>query len=602
VIGRSEVTRGELLAAALGACLLAIVMHWPLIHNLGEQIPKDLGDPLPQSWQVAWGGHALANQPLEFFQANQFWPVNDTLAYGDALIGYAPAGLIGDGPHDAVVRYDLLFLFAYALAFFGAYVLARELGIGPPGAAVAGAAFAFAPFRLEHDGHMQVISSGGIPLALAVGLRGIRLRKPVWLFAGWLIAAWQLSLGFALGLPLAYLLAGGVLATAAVWIIKGRPAFERRDSGRGRRLVTAGVLGAVAFVAIAAVIARPYLRVADENPDATRPPSTIEAFSGPVEVFLTAPAENLFWGDATAEIRDDLENVPEKTLFPGALILVLAVVGLGSSSLDRRLRIGLGVGALAISVLALGFQEEDGLLWPYRVLYEALPGWDAIRTPGRLVTFSSLGLALLAAAGSESLFRSLRGWLAGRKYDVGPGGAIRLVGVLGAILVAAIVIEGRGSPLDPDDRQDQPAVPDPPASTANLPAPQLHLPAQRPEDNRRYLLWSTDGFPDMVNGRASTEPELTEDAIDAMDTFPDPPSVALLLELGVRSVVLHTDRVAGTPQANAAAAPIGNLPLIKRRLSGGLIVYLVRSPRAGSASAAGSGPAAGAELASAGAG
>ena len=37
-----------------------------------------------------------------------------------------------------MVRYDLLFLFAYALAFFGAYLLARELGLSPAGAAIAG--------------------------------------------------------------------------------------------------------------------------------------------------------------------------------------------------------------------------------------------------------------------------------------------------------------------------------------------------------------------------------------------------------------------------------------------------------------------------------
>ena len=75
------------------------------------------------------------------------------------------------------------------------------------GAAVAGAAFAFAPFRLEQDGHMQVISSGGIPLAFALGLRGYRLRRPAWVIAGWAVAAWQLSVGLTLGLPLAYLLA-----------------------------------------------------------------------------------------------------------------------------------------------------------------------------------------------------------------------------------------------------------------------------------------------------------------------------------------------------------------------------------------------------------
>ena len=577
--GRGEISRRELLLVILGACALAVVMHWPLPLNLGAEIPKDLGDPLPQSWQVAWGGHALANQPLEFFQANQFWPVDDSLAFGDALIGYAPTGLLGEGPHDAVVRYDLLFLFAYALAFLGAYLLARELGIGPAGASVAGAAFAFAPFRLEQDGHMQVISSGGIPLCLALFVRGARLREPLWLVAGWLAAGWQLSLGFALGLPLAYLLAGGLVALLAVWIWRGRPPIDRR-------LLVAGVGGAVIFVAIAALIARPYFRVADEHPEAKRPPSTVEAFSGPVSVFLTAPDENLVWADVTEPIRDELENVPEKTLFPGAVIVVLALVGLSSARLDRRLRVGLGAGVVAISVLALGFQEDDGLIWPYRLLYEALPGWDAIRTPGRLVTFSSLALALLAGAGADWGLRGFRLWLAGRRWDVGPRGASAAAGSIAALLVAAVVVEGRGLPFDPSDVQEQPAVPELPGSVADVTAPQLHLPAERAEDNRRYLLWSTDGFPEMVNGRASTVPDLVEDVIAEMDGFPDPPSVARLRELGVRSVILHTDRAPGTPQEDAAEAPVAGLGVARERLPGGLLAYRIRSPRAGSGSTA----------------
>jgi hypothetical protein len=566
------VNRRELPLVAAAATVLAVAMHWPLILNLGEDIPKDLGDPLTQAWQAAWGGYALGHQPLDFFQANQFWPVDDSLAYGDALIGYAPVGLIGSGPEDAVVRYDLLFLFAYALAFLGAYLLARELGMGPAGAAVAGAAYAFAPFRLEHDGHMQVISSGGIPLSLALGVRGARLRNPWWLLAAWLVAGWQLSLGFALGLPFAYLLAGGVVAAAVVWWRRGRPSLDRR-------MLVAGAAGLLVFVVVAGLIARPYFRVADENPEATRPPSTVAAYSGPASVYLTAPDENLVWGEATASIRDDLDNVPEKTLFPGLLILGLAIAGLWSRSLDRRLRIGLGLAAVAISVLALGFREGGpGFLWPYRWLYEVLPGWEAIRTPGRLVTFSSLALALLAAAGAESALRAL-----GRR-----GLGARPLAMAGAVLALLVAVEGRGLPFDPLDDQDQPAVPLPPAATAAVAAPQLHLPAERAEDNRRYLLWSTDGFPKIVNGRASTNPDRIEDLIEEMAGFPDAATVERLREYGVRSVILHTDRVAGTPQALAASASIEGLPLTRRELTGGLIVYELRSPSAGSGPSDGS--------------
>jgi hypothetical protein len=208
-VSAARLTWGEVVFAAIGSVLLAVVMTWPLVLDLGEVVPRDVGDPLAIAWQPAWGGHALIDQPLDFFDSNRFWPIDDSLAFGDALIGYAPAGMIGDGPRDAIVRYDLLFVFSYALAFLGAYVLAREIGIGAGGATVAGMAFAFAPFRLEQDGHMQVIASGGIPLSLAFAVRGIRLRAPWWLFAGWLVAAWQVSLGFVLGLPFAYGLAAG---------------------------------------------------------------------------------------------------------------------------------------------------------------------------------------------------------------------------------------------------------------------------------------------------------------------------------------------------------------------------------------------------------
>src|SRR5947207_2247537 len=312
-----DVTARELLALVLGACLLSVVMNWPLVLHLGHDIPKDLGDPLAQSWQVGWDGHALAHQPLHFFDSNQFWPLHDTLAFSDALVGYAPAGLFGSGPHAAVFRYDLLFLFAYALAFAGAYLLARELGLGPGGAAVAGAAFAFAPFRLEQDGHMQVISSGGIPLAFALGVRGYRLGSPAWVIGGFLVAAWQLSIGFTLGLPLGYLLAMVGVIAAIVWLRRGRPPLDRR-------LAIATVAGALIFAAVGLALSRPYMRVVDAHPGARRSPADVEVYSGPPWVYLAAPEENLVWGGATAPIRDGLSTTPTKTRFPGPATPFLA--------------------------------------------------------------------------------------------------------------------------------------------------------------------------------------------------------------------------------------------------------------------------------------
>ena len=251
------------------------------------------------------------------------------------------------------------------------------------------------------------------------------------------------------------------------------------------------------------------------------------------------------------------------------MIVLLAVVGMFSSSLSKRTRIGIGVVAVFLIVLELGFREEGGLLWPYRVLYDVLPGWDAIRTPGRLATFSSLALALLAAAGGEALLRAVRRW----------GLPAWSSAVVAGVLVLVIVTEGRSLPFDPFDDQAMPEVPPAQPSTQEIATPQLHLPALTAKQNRAYQLALTDGFPDMVNGRASTNPAVVLNLVRDMANFPDAATVRELQEYGVRTVILHLGLSEGTPQAGAARKSIEGLPLTACRLPR-LIVYELGSSSA----------------------
>jgi hypothetical protein len=86
-----------------------------------------------------------------------------------------------------------------------------------------------------------------------------------------------------------------------------------------------------------------------------------------------------------------------------------------------------------------------------------------------------------------------------------------------------------------------------------------------PEDNRRYLLWSTDGFPKMINGRSSIDPVFTFSVFRRVRPFPDRATVRYLRKIGVRTVVLHTGRAAHTYWAHAAARPVRGLPLTRTR-------------------------------------
>jgi hypothetical protein len=556
----------ELMLLAFGATLLAVVMHWPLALHLGTDVPRDLGDPLSQAWQVAWGGHALGHQPLRYFDANQFWPLRDSLAFSDALVGYAPAGLVGDGVTAAIARYDLLFLFAYALAFAGAYLLGRELGLRPPAAAVSGAAFAYAPWRLEQDGHLHVLSSGGIPLTVFLLVRGYRSGRPGVVLAGWLVAAWQLSIGFSMGILLAYaLLVLGALAGIGWWGRRPRPGFDRR-------LVTATAAGVLAFAAVAVVLARPYLRVLHEHPEARRSASDVAGFSGPVWEFLVAPEANFVWGRATSGLRAQLEFVPEQTLLPGVAIVLLALAGLGAPVLRRGVRVGLGIAAVALAATALGF-PNTGARWltPYWYLYHLAPGFSAIRVPGRMLTLLTLVLALLAGAGAERVLA----WAERRPRPLGAGS--RTTALLGAALVVVVLVEGSGFDLEGGSLRGptHQAAPTAPEGLAGARPPLLELPAEA-DDNRRYLLWSTDGFPAMVNGRSSFLPRQFAQARLRAQGFPSAASVAYLRRLGVRTVALHRRRLQGTSWAAWASKPAGAFGL-GRRVGRLLVLYDLRA-------------------------
>ena len=544
----------ETLLAAFAGVVLAIGMTWPLTLHLGSDIGKDLGDPLLQAWQVSWIGHALLEPSLDLWQSNTFWPNVDTLAFSDALVGYAPAGLFAqDSPHAALVVYNVLFLGAYGLAFLGAYLLARELGLGILGAVVAGAAFAYAPWKLSQNGHLHVLSSGGIPLALFLLLRGYRRRSAWLVLGGWLVAGWQMTLGFTLGLQFAYLVA--VLAVLAVvgMAVGAIPLLARR-------VLVATTVGILVFAAAAFFMARPYLRVIEEHPEARRTPAYVESFSPELRSFLAAPAQSWLWAGPSLRARAPLAAPDEMSLFPGLAISLLALLGVLGSIFSRRLRIGLAVGVVVCAALSLGVRDVSGLdryLTPYRFLFDFAPGWDGVRTPGRINTLTSLGLALLAGAGLCVLVRFIRDRIRARAIGA----------VVGTALVGVILVEGLG-PLA------HPQVPAPPAAVRLAAAPQLHLPAGF-HDDLVYSYWSSAGYPETVNGAGGFDPDGYDRLRRVVSGFPDARSVTALSELGVRTVLVHPQRAVGTPWQGAATKPLRGLPLTRAQI-GDVILFRLR--------------------------
>lgn len=575
--------RRELLCMALGGIFLAMLTTWPLVLHMSSRISPDLGDPVRTAWQVAWVGHALLHSPGHLFDANAFYPHPLSLAFSDSLLGYGPAAFFGSGTVAALVRYNLLYLFAWSLSFAGAYLLARELGVGKLGGAAAGIAFAYAPYRVTEAGHLHVISSGGIPLALFLLLRGYRRSSRGLVIAGWLVAAWQISLGFTLGLQFSYLLAVLAVLAAVHWWRAGRdsqpsdaapegaPASSRRPA-LPRRMVAVTLIGMAVVGAITVYEARPYLKVANEYPTAKRTIREVKTYSSGPAAFLAASTENRVWASATSFARDHVHSKNESVLFPGLAIFVLALIGLATGLYARRLRWGLAAGVVICGVLALGM-GLTGAGYPYRLMYDYAPGWDGVRVPGRVFTMATLFLALLAGAGAQWLvaLARTRGAMVSAFWRDG------LPMLVGGVLLVGLLGEGAG-------HMATHVVPQPARAEIGLPGPILDLPTDGAAD-RVWQYFSTDGFPKIADGNSTFDIPQMDDLRGGMNGFPDRPSLEKLRYYGIKTVVLHTRlpalpglhgyAIAEPPDVNAAAAKPAQGLGVTRRQIGGVVIYTI---------------------------
>jgi hypothetical protein len=594
-----QLPRAELAWVILAGIALAVLVTWPLVLHMSSRISPDLGDPVRTAWQVAYVGHALLHDPLHLFNANAFYPHPLSLAFSDSLLGYGPAAFFGSGTVAALVRYNLLFLFAWSLCFVGGYLLARELGLRKLGAGAAAAAFAYAPYRVTEAGHLHVISSGGIALALFLLLRGYRRSSRILVIAGWLVSAWQISLGFTLGLQFAYLMAVLAVLAAIYWWRAGRPPLPRG-------LVAITCIGIAVVGVVTIYQARPYLKISHDYPTAKRTIREVKNYSSGPAAWLSASSENRVWGSLTSGAREHVHSKNEDVFFPGGLILLLALIGLAAPFYTRRLRIGLALGVVVCAVFALGL-GLTGAGYPYRLLYDYAPGWDGVRVPGRVFTLATLLLALLAGAGAQLLAGKLAGVLtraarrsptasteagADGQAGAGPVGSdphlqtgsssssrsrlASITAVIGVVLVIGIVGEGAG-------HMAHPLVPQPARAEVGLPGPLLDLPTDGALD-RVWQYFSTNGFYKIPIGNSTFDMPSVDDLRGGMKNFPDRPSIEKLRYYGIRTVVLHTVLpkelppehgavIAEPPNPVAAAAkPVAGLGVTRRRV-GSIVIY-----------------------------
>ncbi len=518
-------------------------------------------------------GTRSRRQPLDFFQSNQFWPLRDTLAFSDALIGYTPAGLIGSGP--ARRRRPLRPPLPLRVrARVPRWLPARRARLGAPPLG-----------RRRRRRRVRLC-----PVAPGAGRappRPLERRHP----ADAVPAAARLAAGARPGLVVGGLRGRGVAdrrsvsasacssptccscsaACAALWWLRaGRPA--PRGACSPRRSSAELLLAAVSLA-----LARPYTRVLDAHPEAGAPSVTVSRYSGPPRMLPRGVRDEPRLGRARRPAcATALRAVPEQTLFPGLAILAardrrarLARVPARPAHRARRRR------PRARGPLARlpGGRRSDATS-PTGCSTRCCPGWEGIRVPGRLHTLTTLALALLAAAGGAARAAAAVGARAER----------RAAAVASPLLVLAVVVEGSGFGHRPRRRSAR-RLPAPDGSRRPRPgSPGSRRRCCSCPPRRRTTAATCSGRPTgsraMLNGRSELRADVLRGTLRAARCFPGPRLRGAPAGIGVRTVVVHTD--CPGPRRRVAA----------RRRSGARARPAARAPRAGCSStgSAGEGP------------
>jgi hypothetical protein len=352
---------------------ITLTQTWPLAARLPRVLPNDLGDPMLNTWILWWNAHAIPLTPA-WWNAPMFFPTHGAMAFSETLLGLAwiasPVQWLGASP---VAAYNLSFLLSFPLSACAAYGLAWSLIRRAAPAFVAGALYGYAMFRFAHLGHIQILWSWWMPLALLGLHQWMRdgRRAGLLLFG----VAW---LGESLSNGYYFFYFSIIVALWLLWFTRWREA---------RRQLVPVLLTWMAAVACFSPVLLTYARVQQEQ--------RLHRDYGEI----AGRGADLFDFFITSE-----QDRAERNVTLG-VVATCALIGCVAISLREARRSPLAFYTLATvvaMVLALGPTPRAGGVQllasgPYAWLMAIVPGFTGVRVPARFTLVAVLCLAMATA-------------------------------------------------------------------------------------------------------------------------------------------------------------------------------------------------------------
>src|SRR5690242_8416393 len=137
-------------AAAVLHTVLALVYLRPVWEVWQDRIAPNTEDPLFNLWVLKWSAHQVRLGLPDLWDANVYWPTRGTLVLSDHLLGPAFQLVLFESViPNAIAGYNVLFFTSFIFTGLAVCWVVRRSGASWLAAVLAGAMYAFSPFRIS---------------------------------------------------------------------------------------------------------------------------------------------------------------------------------------------------------------------------------------------------------------------------------------------------------------------------------------------------------------------------------------------------------------------------------------------------------------------
>lgn len=553
------VNRWSGVAALVYFTALSILATWPLARVMRAQLVGEVGDNIYFVWMIGWMQKALFQ-----LRANPFdvWFLNYPAGWNMAYTEITPAQLALALPFSLMggptFGYNAAMLLTFILSGLTMFLWVRHLTGSKLAGLVAGTIFGFAPYRFAHFliGHLNLSGTQWFPIYFWGLFDLLGARRFAWKPA--LLAGLGLGLIALTSQYYVYIALLVSIPIVLVWLLLDRGQLRRRAFWQG---AGAALLVALPLVGVAV---GPYVFLARQGGLPDRGLGVVRPYSASPTDFLLPSTDHFLWGQWVGE-HFNRQMWIEGTLTLGFVALVLSIIALWKrreNGTPKPLLWAMLAGGLAAVVLAMG----TDLHWngaPVEIATPAfLSRWIArdsipLPLPGYLLFQYFPFYAKLRAHMRFGVFALV---LVSAAAGIGAAWLLRRAGMRG-VFTAVVLLLLVGLEFYPGPYRAffnvQPRAVDTWLAAQPGQGALAQFPFIESEDQEQTYYTLIHGKP-FIGGFFNAFPPPQYQRIQpVLAGFPDAPSVALLRDLGVEWVLVHTPRYADFGALRAICAELG---------------------------------------------